>query len=446
MEPPPTVTHRRVLTLAVPMTLSQLTTPLLGFVGTTAIGRLGDPALLGAMALGGVVFGFVFWTFGALRMATTGLTAQAIGRRDPAESDRVLARALMLAAVLGTALVLCQKPIGTVAAALAGGSPAVTAALLRYFSIRIFAAPFTLANYAILGSVLGRGRAGWGLALQAGINLLNVALTVALVGGFGLGIAGAAFATLGAEAGGVLLGLAALIRLGARPWTVERAALIQRQALWRMLAVNRDVMLRTAALMAAFSLFAALGARAGDVTLAVNAVLENVFLIGGYFLDGFATAAETLCGQALGAGRSRSFRDAARLCIWWSIGFGILLSVLFWVGGTRFIAVMSTSPDVRAGAAAFLPYAMLTPAFGALAFAFDGIYIGATWSAPMRNLMLAAFAIYLLTLLGLRPLGNAGLWMALLAFLVARGVGQAVLYPSLLARSFTRADGRAAPA
>lgn len=437
MEEAQAVTHRRVLSLAVPMTLSQLTTPLLGFVSTTAIGRLGDPALLGAIALGGVTFGFLFWTFGALRMATTGLVAQAVGRGDARESDRILARALMLALVIGALLVACQAPIGAAAAVMAGGSPAVTRALHRYFSIRIYAAPFTLGNYAILGSTLGRGRADWGLALQAGINLLNVALTVLLVSVLRLGIAGAAAATLGAEVGGVALGVLVLLHLGARPWRATWADLTHRESLWRMLAVNRDVMLRTAALMSAFALFAAVGARAGDTTLAANAVLENVFLIGGYFLDGFATAAETLCGQALGAGRIEPFRAAARLCLRWSLAFGLAISAAFWAVGDSFIAVMSTSSDVRAVAIGFLPYAALTPLLGATAFAFDGIFIGATWSGAMRNIMLAAFAVYLVTMVSLRPLGNAGLWLALLIFLAARGLGQALLYPGLLQRTFT---------
>ena len=434
-------TPRRLLALALPMTLSHVTTPLLGFVGAATIGRLGDAALLGAIALGAVVFDVVFWTFGALRMATAGLTAQALGARDMAEIDRTLARALALAILIGVVLVAAQRPIGAAAASLAGASPEVTAALLTYFGIRIFAAPFTFANYAILGSTLGRGRTDVGLLLQVAINGANIAVTLLFVLGLGWGIAGAAWATVIAEGLGVALGIAVLGRLGSRPWTVPLAATLDRRALLRMLAVNRDVMIRTAALMAAFSLFAALGARAGDVTLAANAVLQNIFLIGGYFLDGFATAGETLCGQAIGAGDVAAFRRAVRLVLIFALSFGAALSLLSLAAGGAFIDVVTTSPAVREAARAFLPYAALTPLVGAAAFAFDGIYVGATWTAAMRNLMLIALGLYGAALLTVH--GNAGLWTSLLVFLAARGGGQWLLYPRLAARTFGRGVGSA---
>ena len=298
-----------------------------------------------------------------------------------------------------------------------------------YFGIRIWAAPFTLANYAILGSTLGRGRTDLGLLLQVAINLVNIALTLLLVAGLHVGIAGAALATVLAEAAGVGLGILVLGRLGSRPWRVPVADLLQRAAIIRMLAVNRDVMIRTMALLAAFSLFAAIGARAGDTTLAANAVLENMFLIGGYFLDGFATAAETLCGQSLGAGDAAAFRRAVRLALLWSLGFGLVVSLAFWTGGPRFIDTISTNAAVQTLARTYLPYAALSPLIGAAAFAFDGIYVGATWTAAMRNLMLLALAFYLVSLLALRDLGNTGLWLSFLLFLGARGLGQAVVYP-----------------
>ena len=438
------VSHRRVLALALPMTLSHVTTPLLGFVGATVIGRLGDAALLGAIALGAVVFDVLFWTFGALRMATAGLTAQATGAGNASEIDRTLARALVAASGVGLAFILLQRPIGAAAFALSGASPAVLGPLATYFHIRIFAAPFTLANYAILGSTLGRGRTDIGLVLQVAINLANIVLTVALVGGLGTGIAGAAAATLVAEAGGVLLGITMLRRLGSRPWRVPVREIVQRAALLHMLAVNRDVMIRTIALLAAFSTFAALGARAGDVTLAANAVLENLFLIGSYFLDGFATAAETLCGQAIGAGDRTGFRRAVRVALLWCFGFGAALTGVFLLTGSAFIDAVTTNPAVRAMARDYLPYAAASPFIGAAAFAFDGIFTGATWTAWMRNLTLIALAAYLVVLAGATSLGNAGLWMALLVFLGARGLGQALLYPMLARRTFAPATAQAA--
>ncbi|MGY2052666.1 MATE family efflux transporter [Methylobacterium sp. JK268] len=433
-------THRRVLgrvlPLALPATLANVTTPLLGVVGASAIGQLGDAALLGALALGAVVFDCLFWTFGSLRMATAGLTAQAMGAGDAAEADRTLARALAVAGAVGLVLVAARGPIGTASAALAGASPAVTAALTAYLGIRIYAAPFTLANYAVLGATLGRGRVDLGLALQVVVNLVAVALTLALVLGLGLGVAGAAVATVLAEATGFLLGLLVLHRLGARPWRVPGAQVLERGGLGRMLAVNGDVTIRTVAIIAAFGLFSTLGARAGDLTLAANAVLQNLFLVGSFFLDGFATAAEILCGRALGARDEAAFREAVRAALGWCLGFGLVVSGVFLAAGGPFIDAITTHPEVRALARAFLPFAALTPVVAAAAFAFDGIYIGATWTRAMRNLMLAALAVYLAVLWVLRGQGNAGLWLALLTLLAARGIGQGLLYPRLARAAF----------
>lgn len=431
------VTPCRVLALALPLTLSEMTTPLLGIVGSAAVGRLGDAALLGAIALGSVVFDCLFWSFGSLRMATAGLTAQAVGAGRPAEADLIVARALALAGLVGSVMILAHDPIGRAASALMGAGPAVDRALAVYFGIRILAAPFTLANYAILGSTLGRGRSDLGLVLQVAINLVNIALTVGLVLGFGWGIAGAALASVIAEVTGVGLGAIVLARLGFRFTAVSVKAVVDRTAMLRMLAINGDVMIRSAALLIAYAVFASRGTRSGDAVLAANAVLQNIFLMGSYFLDGFSTAAEILCGQCLGARDEPAFRRAVRLVLAISVGFGAAVTVLLFLGGTRLIEAVTTSVAVRDIAGSFLPYAALSPLVGAAAFAFDGIYLGATWSAAMRNLMLAALAIYLIVLALAQGLGNHGLWIALLTFLGARGVGQAWLYPRLSRRAFT---------
>ena len=439
----PPATSRRLLALALPMTLANVTTPLLGFVGAAVIGRQGDAALLGAMALGAVIFDAIFWSFGSLRMATAGLTAQAVGARDGAEVDRTLARALAAGALVGLAIVLVQVPIAAFAFTVSGASPAVVAGLAAYFHVRIFAAPFTLANYAILGSVLGRGRTDLGLLLQVAINLTNIALTLVLVLGLDLGVAGAGLATLAAEAVGTGLGLLVLARLGSRPFAVPVRAIRNPRALARMLSVNADVMVRTLLLVAAIAVFSALGARAGDATLAANAVLWNLFLIGGFFLDGFATAAETLCGQAVGARDEAGFRRAARLSVVWCLAFGAAVSAGFLGIGHAFIDTVTTSPEVRDTARLYLVPAAVAPLVAALPFAYDGIYIGATWTRAMRDLMLAATAVYGVALAASQAagLGNAGLWFAFLGLLAARGVGQALAYPGLVRRTFSDSPG-----
>lgn len=431
-------THRRVLALALPMTLANVTTPMLGFVGAAVIGRLGDAALLGAIALGAVIFDAIFWSFGALRMATAGLTAQAVGARNGVEIDRILVRALVAGIGIGLGLIVLQWPVARAAFAISGASEAVITGLSTYFHIRILSAPFVLAGYGVLGSVLGRGRTDLGLLLQVAINLTNVVLTLVLVLGLDLGLAGAALATLCAEAIGLVFGLIVLSRLGCRPFRVPLRDVRDAAAIRRTLSVNGDVILRTLALITGIVLFSALGARQGDVVLAANSVLWNLFLIGGFFLDGFATAAETLCGQAVGARDAEAFRATSALSLRWCLGFGLGVGLLSLAGGQGFIDFVTTNGPVRETARTYLPLAALAPLAAAAPFAYDGIYIGATWTRPMRDLMLCALAAYgaLLALVHLLDLGNTGLWIAFVGFLGARGLGQAIAFPALVGRTF----------
>ena len=421
--------------IALPMTLAHITTPLLGFADAAVIGRLGQAHLLGAINAGAILFDFIFWGFGFFRMATAGLTAQALGAGDPQEMRAVLMRSLFLAGALGTAIILLQRVIALIAFAALGASPEVTEAARIYYDIRIWSAPFAFATYAILGALIGRGRTDLGLSLQIAINLVNIALNVLLVYGFGLGIFGSGLGTLIAEVAGTAAGIAVMFWLDPRFYDVPRALLFAREKLRRLTAINADIMVRTVALLFSFAYF--LGARGGDVMLAANAILMNLFMIAAFFLDGFATAAEQMCGQSLGAHDEHGFRGIVRLTSFWCLGFSLFVALAAFVGGRYFIDFISTNDAVRAYALAYLPYAALTPLLGALAFEFDGVYIGATWTREVRNLMLLALALYLAASFALRPLGNAGLWMALLLFLTARSIGQMWLYPGLVRRAFS---------
>ncbi len=435
---PVAVTHAAVIRLALPMTLAHMSTPLLGFADATVIGRLGQANLLGAIAACAVIFDFVFWGLGFLRLGTAGLTAQAVGSGALDEERATVLRALILAAALGVGVVALQGPIAWIAFSALNASPAVTGAARAYFNIRIWSAPFALINYVVLGAVIGHGRTDVGLLLQVLVNLANIAFNVALVMGVGLGVRGSAFGTLGAEALGALIGLGVLVRLHGPhlhvPWHVLRDS----ARLRRMVGINRDIMIRSAALIFAFAFFTAQGARGGDVILAANAVLMNLFLISAYFLDGFATAAEQMCGQSVGARDGVGFRKAVRLTAFWCVAFSAGASAVALAGGGPFIDIVSTNDEVRQFARAFLPYAALTPLGGALAFEFDGVFIGATWTRDMRNLMLASLGIYLGLFYLLKPWGNAGLWLALLGFLAARGVLQAWRYGALAASTFPK--------
>ena len=430
------VTSARVFAIAGPAMLANLTTPLLGIVGTAAIGRLGEAHLLGGIAMSALVFDGVFWLFAFLRMGTVALTAQALGAGDAAEQRAVLLRALLIAALVGVLLIALQAPLASAIYRALGGSDAVRAAAEGYFFVRVWSAPCALANFAVLGWLVGIARAGTALVLQIAINVVNMTATVLLVLVLDYGIAGAALAAVLAETSGLVLGLGIAWLLAGRRFDGATGVLLRRDKLVRMVAINRDIMIRTAAIISAFAFFTAQGARAGDVALAANAVLHNFILIGSFFLDGFATAAEQLCGRAVGANDGSGFVEATRRILAWGFLFGAATTVFFLIVGGPLIDVMTTSDAVRETARQFMLFAALAPALGVAAYAFDGIYIGATWARDMRNLMLAALAIYLATWWALRPYGNNGLWIALLTFLAARGLLQAARYPRLRSATF----------
>jgi len=340
--------------------------------------------------------------------------------------------------IIGLALIILQMPLAAAIFRVLGGSDAVRAAAETYFFVRIWSAPCALANFAVLGWLVGIARAGTALALQVAINLVNIALTVLLVLVLDYGVAGAAIASVLAEIVGLALGLGLAWHFAGG--TVATENVLRRDRLVRMLAINRDIMIRTAALITAFAFFTAQGARAGDVALAANAVLHNFILIGSFFLDGLATAAEQICGRAIGARDHAGFLAATRRVLGWGFLFGAAATLLFLLVGAALIDAISTSADVRQAARQFMLFAALAPVMGVAAYTFDGIYIGATWARDMRNLMIVALALYLATWWALQSRGNTGLWIALLVFLAARGLLQAARYPSLAKATFPRKD------
>jgi multidrug resistance protein, MATE family len=416
--------------------VGNLTTPLIGIVSTIAIGRLGDATLLGGVAIASVIFDCLFWLFAFLRMSTVAFTAQALGAGETQELRALLIRGLVVAGLIGTALILLQIPLVAVLLSAMGGSESVTRAAKTYITVRIWSAPLALANYVVLGWLIGQARAKLALTVQIAINVINMAATVLLVLMLDAGIAGAATAAVIAEATGLVLGLLIARRLGVGQAAIPRAALLDRAKLMRMLAVNRDIMIRTASLISVFLFFTAQGARSGDITLAANAVLNNFLLVSAFFLDGLANAAEQLCGRAYGARDKDSFSGAVRLVILWGFAFALVVTAVYALFGPAFIDIMTANADVRRGARDYLPYVVLAPILGVFAFGYDGIYIGATWAREMRNLMMLSLLIFLAAWLGLRPFGNAGLWGALLVHYASRGGLQALRYPAMLRASF----------
>jgi MATE family multidrug resistance protein len=425
--------HRRVWRLAAPIILSGLSVPLLGAVDTAVVGRLPDAAYIGGVAVGAMIFDFLYWGFGFLRMATSGFTAQAQGAGDAIETGAALDRSLILAFALGFIILLLQTPAGLLAFSLLRGSPAVETQAHLYFTIRVWSAPATLGVYALLGWLLGRQRTDLVLLLELVLNSINILLDLLFVLGFGWGVAGVATASVIAEYAALAVGLGLAFRLGHRfPWWSARARLFARARLTSLLSVNGNVFIRTLSLVLAVALFTAIGARLGDETLAANAILMNFFAFVSYGLDGFANTAQTLVGAATGAGNRRLYREAIRDTTLWAFILAAAASLILALLGPWLIELYSVNELVRSTAKTYLPWMIAMPLLSVWCFQLDGIFIGATRSREMRNGMLLALLGQLLALWILVPLwGNHGLWLYMTIFVTLRGLTLGVWLPRI---------------
>ena len=420
--------------MSIPIIFSNLTTPIVGALGTGVIGQLGEPATLGGVAISVELFNLLFWSFGFLRLSTSGLTAQAKGAGDVAEIAATLERALLVAVVLGGLMILIQQPLAGLSLRLMGGSAEIQNAVHSYFVWRIWSAPFVFVNYAFLGWFIGLGQAGRALALQLVLSLVTLAVSIILVLHFRWGAAGAGAAVVASEAAGAVVAAALAWReIRSRGGRATRASVLAPAPLRRLFAINRDIMVRNLCLTAAFATVAALGARNGDLAAAANGVLLDLFAIASNFLDGFANAAETFVGQAIGARRRDRLIDAMKKTSQWAGVLSLLTAFVVWQWGGLAIDAMTTSPDVRAATREFLPWCALTPLAGAVAFQLDGFFIGATRGADMRNMMLVSLAFFLAAVSLLVPaLGNHGLWLALNLYFLVRGLTLGSRLPALL--------------
>ena len=415
--------HRRLLALAVPIVLANLTQPILSAVDTAVAGHLTGPAALGGVALGGLFFNFVLWGFGFLRMGTTGFVAQAVGARDWAGLRATLLRASFIAGGVGVLLLLIRTPLIGLALDLLGGSDAVRDNASVYCRARIWSAPATLGNYVVLGYLLGRQHMKLGLLLQVFINVVNMALALLFVFGLGWSVAGIGAATAGADWAGLALGASLLWRLRHRGLPPVRwSHVLERRALLRLLAVNGDIFIRTLCLVASFGWFAHCGAALGDDVLAANALLLNFQTFMAFGLDGFAHAAEALVGAAIGARDAAALRRSINLSLIWAFGCAAVFSAFYLLFGNALIALLTNQPAIRETAAAYLPWAVLSPLISVWGFQLDGVYIGATRTRALRDSMAVAAAGFLAATLILEPrFGNNGLWASLMILMVLRG-------------------------
>ncbi|MCK8463043.1 MATE family efflux transporter [Aliiroseovarius sp. S1339] len=429
---PAQITHRRIFAVAGPIVLSNVTVPILGIVDTGVIGQLGEAAPIGAVGIGAVVITTFYWLFGFLRMGTTGLTAQAHGAGRTGEVSAMLTRAMMIAGVAGLALVVLQLPLFWAAFQIAPASAEVERMAQDYLSIRIWGAPFAISIYALTGWLIALERAKSVLVLQVALNGINIVLDLWFVLGLGWGIEGVAVATLIAEFGGAVLGLWLCRDAFHNPAWRDRTRVLDRATLTRMAVVNSDIMIRSLLLTAIFTSFMFFGARFSDVELAANQILLQFLHVTAYAMDGFAFGAETFVGQALGARNKAGLRRAAIMSSQWGAGISCVLALGFLLFGGMAIDLMTTAEEVRATARVFLIYMVFAPLLGWPSWMLDGIFIGATRTADMRNMMIVSAVIYIIAVLSLMPIfGNHGLWLALLVSYIARGVTLGLRYPAL---------------
>lgn len=427
--------HRRVLKLAFPIVLANLTQPILGAVDTAVAGHLHRAADLGGVALGGLFFNFVFWGFGFLRMGTTGLVAQAFGADDQDALRSTVVRALLVAFAIGIVVLLVQSPLIHYALAAIGGSDDVRRIARAYCVARIGSAPFALANYVVLGYLLGTQKVRTALAIQVFVNAANVVAVLVYVYGFGWGIAGIGAATATADAFGFVVGAGVLwvARPRALP-PLRFVAIVEPRALKQLFAINRDIFLRTICLLGSFGWFAHLGAAQGDAILASNALLLNFQTFMAYGLDGFAHAAEALVGAAIGARNRDAFRLAVRITLLWSAIGAAAFSVIYWFAGTWIIDRLTDQETIRSAAHTFLPWAALSPVVSVWGFLLDGVFIGATRTRELMRAMAVSLCVFLVaSSLLVTTFANHGLWIALLVFMASRGLALSPLVPRIAA-------------
>lgn len=432
MSTPIPLTHRRVLTVALPVVISNATVPILGAVDTGVVGQMGEAAPIGAVGIGAVALTAIYWIFGFLRMGTAGLTAQASGAGRAGEVSALLSRGMIIALIAGTAIMLLQMPFIWLALQTAPASAEVENLASSYMAIRIYGAPAAIGIYAVTGWLIGLERTRGVLLVQLWMNGLNIALDLWFVLGLGWGVEGVAIATLIAEWTGLALGLWLCRDALKTPAWKDWPRVFDRAQMVLFARVNRDILLRSVMLQGIFMSFVFLGARFGDVTLAANHVLLQFLEITAYSMDGFAIAAETLVGQSMGARSAARVRRAALLTSFWGAVCVCITAASFALFGPWIIDLMTTAPDVRIEARSYLPYMIAAPLVGCAAWMLDGIFIGATRSTDMRNMMALSAVIYVAALLILMPwIGNHGLWLALLISFIARGITLGWKYPAL---------------
>jgi MATE family multidrug resistance protein len=430
---------RAILAIALPSMMTNVATALFGLADLWVIGRLGVASAQGAVEIGAKLLMTVLVVFNFLRSGTVALTAQAAGREDEAAQAATLVRGLAAALAIGLVFLLARPLVVGLGLRMLGATGPVTSLAHIYVGIRYWGAVPWLFNAVLVGWLIGRRRMRTVLAVEVGANITHVALDLTLVLGLGLGVAGVAVATLSSET----LKFAALVAMAAREAPARRAmGLVLSRVTWRagellaLFRLNRDLLGRTALLMTATVLLTRAGARQGPTILAANAILYQLFMLSALLLDGFESAAQVLCGEALGARDRTRFGSVVRATLGWGAGAAVLVTLVYALAGARFAAAFSTAPAVIATTQVYAGWAVAMPLAGVASFVFDGVFIGSSWTRAMLISMGVALAVFVAGLVAFGPLGNHGLWLAFTLFFVARAAGQSWLLPGLTRRAF----------
>jgi len=448
------------------MMLSNITVPLLGLVDTAVLGHLEHPGYLAGVAIGSNIFTCLFWAFGFLRMGTTGLTAQAYGKKDHALLLRTLVQSIVLACIIGVVIIANQFWLLPTAISWMDGSEQTQQLATLYSQIRVWGAPATLIQYALIGTCIGLQKPKVSLVILICINILNIIFDVFFVVLLDWDVAGVALATILAEYVGVIISLGYLYRLLSREllqellqklqlqntklgnlsiksWIAEQyQRMFSRSDLARFFTVNSDIFIRTCCLLFVFAFFTAQGAKQGDITLAANAVLLTFLLLISNTLDGFANAAEATVGKLVGRKTNntnpRHLIQFVQQALQWCVGFTVVLMVIFYISGSEIIAVLTDINEVRETADKYLTWLIIMPALACLSYLYDGVFVGATETRVMRNIMVVClFGVFIPFWKITQPYGNNGLWFSFSAFMVARSILMHLSYRRFLHRHFS---------
>lgn len=429
--------NKRILGLAVPSIISNITVPLLGLVDVSIVGHLGSATYIGAIAVGGMLFSMIYWIFGFLRMGTSGLTAQAYGRRDLAEVILLFVRSVGIAFGLALLLIMLQYPILKVAFTLIDATPAIKDLASLYFRICIWGAPAVLGLYSFAGWFVGMQNSRFPMYIAITQNVVNIAASLFFVFIWNRGVAGVAMGTLVAQYAGLLM--ASLLWYGyyRRLWQkLNWKMLTDYEAMRSFFILNRDIFFRTLCLVAVTTYFTSRGAEQGDIILAVNTLMMQLFTLYSYIMDGFAYAGEALTGRYVGAHNQADLRRMIRTLFAWGVGLALAFTLLYGIGGSSFLGLLTNEQEVLNASSDYFYWVLAIPLAGMAAFLWDGIYIGATASRQMLySMLVASVSFFILQRIFQQQMGNHALWMAFIAYLFLRGLVQTGLARKILLKS-----------